>query len=170
VCNPNDGTDHFWSMPDRFGADADRLASQFNDLISGKKWLYVFINMKYKDSTMAEDIIGVTERCAYFPGNFDVWHECGRRRSFLNVWIPRRFISDELTKCAYVWRRHEGFTCLIIAGNIPRPTHYESSLLNLSPIARFLTNEAFEIQVCNPGRQRRSARSISARTELSPMR
>lgn len=79
----HDGIDHFWSMPDRAGDHADALNAQLDDLLAARKWLYVFLNFKYKDRSMPEDIVGVTEDCAYFPGQFDVWHECGRRRSFL---------------------------------------------------------------------------------------
>jgi hypothetical protein len=80
---PNDQMNHFWSMPDQPGANADALNTQLDDLNGGKKWLYLFFNLKWKDKTMAGNVIGTTEDCAYFAGNFLAWHQCGRKRSYL---------------------------------------------------------------------------------------
>lgn len=80
---PGDG--QFTSIPDRDGTDAEQFRKQFDAVFSETDTpdtLYVLVTFKYRDPSMAKDVVSVTEHCVWFQGN-PVQHWCGRRRSFL---------------------------------------------------------------------------------------
>ena len=76
------GEGQFLSIPNREGEGAENFRAQFDDVFSGTDTLYVFIAFKYRDQSMPENVVGVTEFCGWFQGN-PVRHVCGRSRSFL---------------------------------------------------------------------------------------
>ncbi len=47
------------------------------------KLTYIAIAAYFRDRSMANDVVGITEKCTYFMPTSDVQHLCGRNRSFL---------------------------------------------------------------------------------------
>jgi hypothetical protein len=45
--------------------------------------MYVFLALKFKNTQMKSKEMGVTEECFYYRGSFDMRHNCGRVRTFL---------------------------------------------------------------------------------------
>jgi hypothetical protein len=86
-CYPGD-TPQFFSLPRAEGKEADVLL-KIGPFIKDKRiWFYLFLGFEYRDRSMPEDVVGITETCVYFFGTFDTYHNCGRQRSFL-VKLPK---------------------------------------------------------------------------------
>jgi len=85
---PSDSLRRFFTVPDRSGRPIDKAIGEMlhrtlDDVLAGRRWLYLFVAIKYRDHLMADHALGVTEMCAVFTGRFDAWHDCGRHRAFL---------------------------------------------------------------------------------------
>ncbi|HYR75898.1 MAG TPA: hypothetical protein VEM96_08650 [Pyrinomonadaceae bacterium] len=56
----------------------------YEEVITGKKKLYLFVVLKYRDSAMPPQTIAITEFCAYFTKDFTIYHTCkGHNRIFV---------------------------------------------------------------------------------------
>jgi hypothetical protein len=69
---------HFFTIP-QDDNEAIQLKSLANDVTSGKAKLYLFVTMKYFDSSLPADQVRVTEFCGMFERTFDLWHNCGTK-------------------------------------------------------------------------------------------
>jgi hypothetical protein len=69
---------HYFTAPQEDDQIA-QLGAAAPDVLAGKKRLYLFVVMKYRDSALPNDRIRVTEFCGWFVNTFEVWHNCGNR-------------------------------------------------------------------------------------------
>lgn len=69
---------HFFTVP-QDDNEAIQLKSWADDVTSGRAKLYLFVTMKYFDSSLLTDQVRVTEFCGIFDSTFDLWHNCGNR-------------------------------------------------------------------------------------------
>jgi hypothetical protein len=73
----------FTTIPPQENELAHDFRANFDNISSGKAVLYVFIAFKFRDPSMAPNVIGVTEDCFWFSGGNFARHNCGRGRTFL---------------------------------------------------------------------------------------
>jgi hypothetical protein len=85
-----DGTyDELYPSPERelsFSAPnppSNYMTSQYEDILAGKKRLYVFVALKYRDAALPANEVRVTEFCGWFSGKLDSWGNCGHNRTFV---------------------------------------------------------------------------------------
>lgn len=69
---------HFFTVP-QDDAEIAQLGGVVPDVLIGKKRLYLFIVMKYRDQGLSKGSVRVTEFCGWFANNFEIWHNCGNR-------------------------------------------------------------------------------------------
>jgi hypothetical protein len=50
-----------------------------NGVLAGKTHLYFIVVFKYKDDSMADDVVGVTEFCGYLFERLDYFYDCGSK-------------------------------------------------------------------------------------------
>jgi len=70
--------EHLFTVP-QDDNEASQLKQWADDAMSNKARLYLFVTMKYVDSSLPVDQIRVTEFCGWFMGTFDLWHNCGNK-------------------------------------------------------------------------------------------
>jgi hypothetical protein len=81
---PNNPSERFFSMPD--GIDKfTQLAPFFDDVMDGKKMVYFFVTIKFRDKSMAPYVVGVSQTCGWFMRDLDVVHSCGVDRLYSEV-------------------------------------------------------------------------------------
>ena len=75
----------WFSFPDHPGEESQFLAATLPRVIDPNlKWYaYVMVVFKYWDSSMDEDVLGVSESCVLFVNDLDINRTCGRTRTFL---------------------------------------------------------------------------------------
>jgi hypothetical protein len=81
---PNDPNEHFFSMPDTDEKIAE-LASSFDDVMAGKKRVYFFVTIKFRDKSMSPFVVGVSQTCGWFLQDLAVVHNCGVDRLYFEV-------------------------------------------------------------------------------------
>jgi len=81
---PNDANEHFISIPDS-DEKTTLLAPFFDDVMAGKKKVYFFVTIKYRDKSMGPSVVGVSETCGWFLKDLDVVHNCGVDRIYSEV-------------------------------------------------------------------------------------
>jgi hypothetical protein len=75
----------WFSFPDHPSEESQFLAATLPRVIDPDlKWYaYVMVVFKYWDSSMDEDVLGVSESCVFFVNDLDINRTCGRTRTFL---------------------------------------------------------------------------------------
>jgi hypothetical protein len=68
----------YFSVP-QDDSEAERMGVEAEDVLAGKKRLYLFVVMKYRDDEAVGGPVRITEFCGWFLGTFEVWHNCGDR-------------------------------------------------------------------------------------------
>jgi hypothetical protein len=77
------GTGGFFSEPHNLAMfNADLLTKYHDDVIAGKKRLYLFVTLKYRDAMLPDKHLRVTDFCGYFIDSFTFWHNCGQNRTY----------------------------------------------------------------------------------------
>ncbi|MCL4524682.1 MAG: hypothetical protein M1453_03160 [Acidobacteria bacterium] len=72
----------FFSLPDMPNIQAELMTREYDNIVSGRKRLYVFVAMKYRDSALDTRRVRITEFCAWFSETFDLWHNCHGNRIY----------------------------------------------------------------------------------------
>lgn len=70
----------FFTVPND-DAGVVKMATEANKVLAGKKRMYVFLVFKYKDKSLSDDQMRLTELCRWAEGNFEAWHLCGVNRT-----------------------------------------------------------------------------------------
>jgi len=81
---PNDPNERFFSVPDGDKKIA-QLAPLFDDVVDGRKRVYFFVTIKFRDKSMRPSVVGVSETCGWFLKQLDVVHNCGVDRLYSEV-------------------------------------------------------------------------------------
>lgn len=76
--------EHLFTVP-QDDNEALQLKQWADDVMAGKIRLYLFVTMKYVDSSLPQNQIRVTEFCGWFMGTFDMWHNCGNKVYTQNI-------------------------------------------------------------------------------------
>lgn len=58
-----------------------KMAIEANQVLEGKKRMYIFLAFKYRDEGLASDKKRLSELCRWAEGNFEAWHLCGVNRT-----------------------------------------------------------------------------------------
>lgn len=69
---------HLFSVPQE-DDEIEQLGRTAKEVLAGRKRLYVFIAMKYRDRSLPDNQVRVNEICGWFINSFDLWHNCGDR-------------------------------------------------------------------------------------------
>lgn len=69
---------HYFTAP-QDDTEISQLGAVAPDVLSGKKRLYLFVVMKYRDDALRNGRTRVTEFCGWFINTFEAWHNCGNR-------------------------------------------------------------------------------------------
>jgi hypothetical protein len=84
------GEHRFFSFPDD-DAGTSQIAARSADVIAGRARLYLFVAQKYRDASLLDHKVNVTEFCGWFSGgsspdrDLQIRDVCGRNRIFQEV-------------------------------------------------------------------------------------
>jgi hypothetical protein len=76
---PDEHHVRFISVPEGAGGGADTLNAESDNIVTGRKYLYILTALFYRDAVMPANIHAITMNCARFHGSLDLYDDCGNR-------------------------------------------------------------------------------------------